>query len=95
MSKLLSTKMLPHKVARWYRFLRTKNPNLGIFRKALERRFYIGVFTHIVYILQSFGRFLRFGMLYHDKSGSPGRTLRRAMRVAGIAIFSIFGEKNM
>jgi carbon starvation protein CstA len=69
--------------ARWYTYLHTKNPNLGIFRKALEWKMfvfygYIVYFMAIWYILRPFDifygylvHFFRVGMLYQEKSGNP------------------------
>jgi hypothetical protein len=66
-------------------YFHTKNPRLGVFRKALERTTLV-YFVAVWNILQPigcvscpldifwyFGKFSpRFGMLYQEKSGNPG-----------------------
>jgi hypothetical protein len=52
-------------------YFQTKNPNLGIFWRDLQRKMLV-YFTAILYILWLFGTFPRFGMLYQEKSGSLG-----------------------
>jgi hypothetical protein len=48
-----------HRVARWYTNSHTKNPNLGIFWRALEWKLLV-FFMAIWFILQPFGIFCSF-----------------------------------
>jgi hypothetical protein len=66
-------------------YYQTKNPNFGKFRSVLQRNMLVnfmaswsislpsGIFCgHLVYFVTILVYFSRFGMLYHEKSGSPG-----------------------
>jgi hypothetical protein len=81
---LMSTKRHPFRVARWYTYFRTQNPNLGKFLEGLGME-KVGIFFgHLEYIaaiwciLCPFGNlvaiwyiFHRFGILCQEKSDNP------------------------
>jgi hypothetical protein len=72
-----SVKLLAVRVARWYRYLHTKNPSLEIFWRALEwKNVYLMSIWHAlrplgICILWSFGIFSPFWYVVHRKIWQP------------------------
>jgi hypothetical protein len=71
----------------------TKNPNLGKFGNALQRKMLVFLwlfclfygqiayvfYRHLVHFVVIWHIFPRFGMLYREKSGNPEKLLRHAV----------------
>jgi hypothetical protein len=73
------------RAARWYMYFQTKNPNLDKFCRVMQWKmvvYYMAVWSilrpyvilggHLVYFVVIWYIFLRFGILYQEKSGNTG-----------------------